>query len=131
MVTGRVHVAQWGTYVAVSQTTGDFAMVRVRTRLANDGKTNSNCTLLTTLLDKDGKAIQTAEGKQDLATDWASSTRSGKPHHGVQFSLSQAHMDGGIRRCGAGVLQNTALAGDDGIPALQNPQRAERRELAR
>jgi len=47
--------------------TGDFAMVRVRTRLANDGKTHSDCTLVTTLLDKDGKVIQTAEGKQDLA----------------------------------------------------------------
>jgi len=66
VVTSPVHVAQWGTYIAISQMTGDFAMVRVRTRLANDGKTHSNCTLVTTLLDKDGKAIQTAEGKQDL-----------------------------------------------------------------
>src|ERR1035441_977987 len=62
VVTSPVHVAQWGTYVAVSQMTGDFAMVRVRTRLANDGKTHSDCTLVTTLLDKDGKLIQTAEG---------------------------------------------------------------------
>ena len=67
VVTSPVHVAQWGTYVAISQMTGDFAMVRVRTRLANDGKTHSDCTLVTTLLDKDGKLIQTAEGKQDLA----------------------------------------------------------------
>ena len=66
VITGRVHVAQWGTYFAVSQMTGDFAMVRVRTRLVNDGKTHSNCTLVTTLLDGDGKVIQTAEGKQDL-----------------------------------------------------------------
>jgi beta-galactosidase len=85
VVTGKVHVAQWGTYIAAPQITADFALVRVRTKVVNDGEAGSNCILATTIADRDGKEAQTAEAKVDLAS-----------HSGYefvqQFNLRDPHL---------------------------------------
>ena len=57
LVTNKVHVAHWGTYVTTPQVSMDSSIVQVKTRVRNEDKSPSNCMLVTSILDKDGKII--------------------------------------------------------------------------
>jgi beta-galactosidase len=69
LVTNNVHVAEWGTFVTTPQVSAAAASVQVKTRVRNDGKATAKCTLATSLLDKDGKEVQTVEVSQDVAAN--------------------------------------------------------------
>jgi beta-galactosidase len=69
LATSRVHVAYWGTFVTTPQVSKDAATVRIKTRVRNDGPSAARCTLVTSLLDKDGKTVQTAEATQEVAAN--------------------------------------------------------------
>ncbi len=68
VATDRVHVAHWGVFVSTPEATGESAKVSVRTRVANESKSDTNVTVETTLLDKAGKKVGVAHSKLDLAS---------------------------------------------------------------
>jgi beta-galactosidase len=67
LVTNQVHVAHWGTFVTTPEVTEAACIVQVKTRVRNDSKNVATCTLSTSVLDRDGKVIQTADASQSLA----------------------------------------------------------------
>ena len=69
LVTNQVHGAGGGTFVTTPQVSVDVATVQVKTRVRNDGKGAAKCTLATSVLDQNGKAIETAEASQSIAAD--------------------------------------------------------------
>jgi beta-galactosidase len=69
LATGKLHVAYWGTFVTCARVTKDSALIQVKTRVRNDGRSAATCTLVTTLVDKDGKTVQTAEATQDVGSN--------------------------------------------------------------
>ena len=69
LVTNQVHVADWGTFVTTPQVDMNAATVQIKTRVQNEGKGDAKCTLATSILDRDGKAIQTAEASQTIAAN--------------------------------------------------------------
>jgi beta-galactosidase len=69
LVTGNVHVAVWGTFVSTPAVTQEFATVQMKTRVRNDGRTGTTCTLLTSVIDGEGKVVQTMEAGHDLEPD--------------------------------------------------------------
>jgi beta-galactosidase len=69
VVTNPVHVAHWGTFVTTPQVTEAASIVQVKTRVQNEGKGAVTCALATTILDRDGNTIQTADASQSLAAN--------------------------------------------------------------
>jgi beta-galactosidase len=65
--TNKVHIAPWGTFVSASQISSDSAMLCVSTRIRNEGRSPSRCTLISSLLDHDAKLVQSAEATQEVA----------------------------------------------------------------
>jgi beta-galactosidase len=66
--TNKVHIAPWGTFVSSPQVSKDTATLRINTKIQNEGKDAARCNLVSSLLDRDGKVIQTAEATQEIAT---------------------------------------------------------------
>jgi beta-galactosidase len=66
LATNPLHVAYWGTFVTSPRVSKDTAMVQVKTRVRNEGKTAAACVLATSLLDRDGKTVRTAEANQQI-----------------------------------------------------------------
>jgi beta-galactosidase len=69
LVTNPVHVAHWGTFATTPEVAEAASIVQVKTRVQNEGKSAATCTLTTSILDRDGKAVQTAEASQDIAAN--------------------------------------------------------------
>jgi beta-galactosidase len=67
LTTHPVHIAHWGTFVLSTHVSKDSAIVEVRTRIANDRKTASQCILTTSILGSDGKAVRTQDATQAIA----------------------------------------------------------------
>jgi beta-galactosidase len=67
LVTNKVHVAPWGMFVTTPAVSNDAASVRVSTKIQNEGKTAARCTLVSNLLDHDGKVVQTAEQTEEIS----------------------------------------------------------------
>ena len=65
LATNPLHIAQWGTFVTFPRVTRESAVVQVKTRVRNHANAASTCTLVTTLVDKDGKTVETAEDTQE------------------------------------------------------------------
>jgi beta-galactosidase len=61
-----VHVAHWGTFVTTPRVSKDDAAVSVRTRVSNEAAAGASCTLVTAIVDREGKAVQTAEASQEI-----------------------------------------------------------------
>jgi len=64
--TNKVHVAPWGTFVSSPQVSNDAATLRVNTKIQNEGKDVAHCNLISSLIDHDGKVIQTAEATHEI-----------------------------------------------------------------
>ena len=60
VVTNKVHVAQWGTFVTTPQVDMDAATVQIKTRIQNDGTTAAECRLTSTIMDRDGHVAEGA-----------------------------------------------------------------------
>jgi beta-galactosidase len=67
LVTNPVHVAYWGTFVTTPHVSKEAATVQIKTRVRNDGARAARCTLATSVLDPDGKTVQSAEAVQEVA----------------------------------------------------------------
>jgi beta-galactosidase len=69
LATNRVRVAYWGTFVTTPRVSKDAATVHIKTRVRNEAKSSARCTLVTAILDKSGKAVQTAESVQEISAN--------------------------------------------------------------
>ena len=69
LVTNRVHVGYWGTFVTTPQVNVNTSIVQIKTEVQNEGKDDAKCTLVTSVLDRDGKVIQSAEASQSIAAN--------------------------------------------------------------
>ena len=67
LATNQLHVAYWGTFVTSPRVSKNAATVQVKTRVKNERKASATCVLSTSLLDRDGKTVQTAEATQQIA----------------------------------------------------------------
>ncbi|MGD0778723.1 MAG: glycoside hydrolase family 2 TIM barrel-domain containing protein [Candidatus Solibacter sp.] len=67
LATNPLHVAYWGTFVTSPRVSKNAATLQVKTRVKNECKTPATCVLSTSLLDRDGKAVQSAEATQQIA----------------------------------------------------------------
>ncbi len=67
--TNNLHVAHWGTFVTTPQIAEAAANIQVKTRINNEGKTTAKCTLATSILDQDGKVVQTDETSQEVGAN--------------------------------------------------------------
>ena len=56
-VTNPVHVGTWGVYVTTPEVSESSATVKVNSTINNEQKSNSNISLVTTILDPSGKAV--------------------------------------------------------------------------
>ena len=61
LVTNPVHVATWGTFVTTPKVDMDSAIVEIKTRVRNEGKSDTECRLTSTILDRDGNPAEGAE----------------------------------------------------------------------
>ena len=75
-VTGRLHVAHWGTFVRTPRVSDEIAHVEVLTRVQNDGPALKECTLSTTILDAVGKVAGKTQSQHPI--------HAGQEHHFVQ-----------------------------------------------
>ena len=57
VITDPLHVTWYGTFVTTPVVSKDSATVNVKTEIANEGTTAKNCTVVTDLLDPDGKPV--------------------------------------------------------------------------
>jgi len=67
VVTEPTHVAHWGVFVTTPGATGASAKVSVRTRVANESSDAAQLTVETTLLDKTGNKIGSAQSALSIA----------------------------------------------------------------
>jgi beta-galactosidase len=66
LTTHRLHVAYWGTTVTTPEVSAASALVQVKTRVANEGAADARITLVTTIFNRQGEAVERAEAVQDL-----------------------------------------------------------------
>jgi beta-galactosidase len=90
-VTGRLHVAQWGTCVTTPQVDGHAALVQIKTRVQNEAASAARsperrCRLVTTILDEaDGAQVGETEAEQSIAA-------SGEYEFVQQMRIDQPHL---------------------------------------
>jgi len=65
--TNKIHVAHWGTFVSSPQVAKEAATIRVSTRISNESESAARCTLVTSIIDREGNAVQSAETGLDVA----------------------------------------------------------------
>ncbi|MBL7152594.1 MAG: DUF4982 domain-containing protein [Phycisphaerae bacterium] len=69
MLTERLHVGQWGTYVTTPEVSAISAKVKVKTLIKNDYAVPKNCTLRTAILDDRGRRVAQAQSEKTIAGD--------------------------------------------------------------
>ncbi len=67
LATNQLHVAYWGTFVTSPRVSRNAATLQVKTRVKNERKLAATCVLSTSLVDHEGKTVQTAEATQQIA----------------------------------------------------------------
>jgi beta-galactosidase len=66
LTTNQLRVAYWGTFVTTPRVSAQSATIQVKTRISNAQKDSAQCALTTTVLDKDGNIVATAEASQEV-----------------------------------------------------------------
>ena len=67
LATNPVHIAQWGTFVSTPDASKTSASVRLSAKIKNETEKSARCTLVSELLDEEGRVLQSAEASQELA----------------------------------------------------------------
>jgi len=85
LVTNQLHVAYWGTFVTTPQVDAISSTVQIKTKIRNEGKSEAQCTLSTSILEQDGKVIQAAEVSRSIAAnggedEFVQQVKVDKPH---------------------------------------------------
>ncbi len=63
-----VHVPQWGTFVTTPRVSKDAATVQIKTKVRNQRTSAAAVTLASSIFDRNGRAVQTAEAAQDVGS---------------------------------------------------------------
>jgi beta-galactosidase len=63
------HVAQWGTFVTTPKVSKEAADIHVRTRVLNQQGTVAACTLLSAVVDREGKVVQSVESSREIGAN--------------------------------------------------------------
>jgi beta-galactosidase len=61
-----VHVARWGVFVMTPRIAKEAATLQIKTRVCNEKASSAVCTLVTAVVDREGKVVQTAEVSQEI-----------------------------------------------------------------
>ena len=69
IITSTVHIPIWGVYVTTPRVTDKEATVAVETKVRNERKATETVTLISRILDLDGKEVTSVESNQDVAAD--------------------------------------------------------------
>jgi beta-galactosidase len=64
--TNKIHIAHWGKFVSSPQVSKEVATLRINTKISNESGRSARCTLVTSIIDRDGNALQSAETSQDV-----------------------------------------------------------------
>jgi len=64
-----IHIPLWGTYVITPRVSKEFANVQVKTRVRNQRTAAANCKLTTSVVDRTGKIVQSADAAQEIAAN--------------------------------------------------------------
>jgi beta-galactosidase len=67
IVTGPVHIAQWGTVIRTPTISPQSATIAISTRIRNEMGVTAPCSLTTAILDSAGKTVQTDTMQAELA----------------------------------------------------------------
>lgn len=65
--TNKVHVAQWGTFVRPTEVSKEAATLRISTKITNESDNPAGCKLVTSIIDAEGNAVQSAEASREVA----------------------------------------------------------------
>jgi beta-galactosidase len=66
--TNRIHIAHWGTFVTTPRVSKEESTVEVKTTVANETGNPVPCVLRTSLLDGEGKVIESSEAHQQVSS---------------------------------------------------------------
>ena len=69
VVTNRVHVTWYGTFITTPNLSKESGEVNIKTEVRNDGQTSKDYTLKTDIVDSSGKIVASASSKQLIAPD--------------------------------------------------------------
>jgi beta-galactosidase len=64
-----VHVTHWGTFVTTPRVAKDTAAVHAKARVRNEDAAPAACTLVSAVIDREGKVIHTAEASQEIGAN--------------------------------------------------------------
>jgi beta-galactosidase len=67
VITNPTHVAHWGVFVTTPEVSDTTAKVQVRTAIANESAADAGLSVQTTLLDRTGKTVGTAQSSVQVA----------------------------------------------------------------
>ena len=67
VVTDKLHVAKWGTYVTTPKVTKESASVNIKTEVTNEYGSSSNCTLQTVILDLNNNEVAKVKNTSVIA----------------------------------------------------------------
>jgi beta-galactosidase len=67
LVTNKVHIAWCGTFVTTPVVDEKLSVIQVETTVQNEGQSKFDCTLRTSIMDKEGKLVQSDETCQSIA----------------------------------------------------------------
>jgi beta-galactosidase len=67
LVTEKLHVARWGTFVTSRKVSEKSATIQIKTLVRNEDKNGTVCTLRTDVLDGNGKTVGTSEASGNIA----------------------------------------------------------------
>jgi beta-galactosidase len=66
-ISDPLHVAHWGTFVTTPEVTTDLSTLYIRTRVANDDASERLCSLVSTVLDAEGRACGSSTSTHPIA----------------------------------------------------------------
>ena len=67
ITTDKLHIGHWGTYVTTSMVSSEFADVRLRVWVENEKKTQEEFTLISIILDREGKKVKTIKSTEQIS----------------------------------------------------------------
>ena len=69
LVTDKLHVAKWGTFVTTPTVTSSSSTVNIKTKVANEYADDANCTLESTILDMKNNVVGIARGTSTITAN--------------------------------------------------------------
>jgi hypothetical protein len=104
VVTNRVHVTWYGTFITTPNLSKESGVVNIRTEVRNDGQTPKDYTLKTDIVDSSGKIVASASSKQLIApnatiefnqtTPGIKAPKLWHPEHPFMYKAISSIMDG-------------------------------------